>query len=72
MTCDFMSFSTVFQSYAGQWAGDNERLCPPQAGLEPATACSVGQRLTYRTELPGLLNEVNSECTELKGAREIF
>ena len=40
----------------GQWAGDNERLCalesrlrfkryPPQAGLEPGTPRSVGQRL---------------------------
>ena len=38
MTCDFTSFSTVFQSYkangqviSGQWAGDNERL----SAMEP-------------------------------------
>ena len=39
-----------------RWAGDNERPCaveprlkrsPPQAGLEPGNARSVGQRLTY-------------------------
>ena len=44
---------------SGRWLGDNERLCamesllrlkrpPPQEGLEPGTARSVGQRLTYR------------------------
>ena len=56
MTCDFTSFSTVFQS--GQWTDDNERLytseprlslkrSPPHVGLEPGTAISVDQRLTY-------------------------
>ena len=60
MTCDFMSFSTVFQSImSGRWADDNERLCAmkprsglkrslPQAGLKLMTARSVGQRLTHR------------------------
>ena len=43
---------------SGQWLDENERLCStetrlrlekflPQAGLEPGTARSVGQRLTY-------------------------
>ena len=32
---------------------------PPQAGLEPGTARSVGQRLT--TELPGLLSWGNEK-----------
>ena len=57
MTCDFTSFSTVFQSYQ-----DGERLMryavcngipftakkiSPGAGFELATARSVGQRLTH-------------------------
>ena len=57
MTCDFTSFSTVFQSYqdVGRMiikAVYNESLftvgkISPQAGLEPETARSVGQRLTH-------------------------
>ena len=59
MICDFMSFSTVFQTYIwGRWADDNERLCAngtpfmveknlPQAGLKLGTARSVGQHLTH-------------------------
>ena len=27
MTCNFTSFSTVFQSYQGDMGGDNEMLC---------------------------------------------
>ena len=57
MTCDFTSFSTVFQSYQ-----DDERLIMkavcngapftvekilPRAGIELGTARSVGQRLTH-------------------------
>ena len=45
-------------SHIERWADDNERSCamdscfrlkrpPPQAGLEPGTIRSVGQRLTY-------------------------
>ena len=52
MTCNFTSFSSVFQSYQ-TLLGDNERLCatvprlrlelfPPQAGLKPRTARSAG------------------------------
>ena len=57
MTCDFISFSTVFQSYQDD-RGANERLCAiepclqlkrseSQVGLKPNTARSVQQRLTY-------------------------
>ena len=55
MTCDFTSFSTVFQSYQ---ADDNERLCATepclrlkgpsfQARFELMTTRLVGQRLTH-------------------------
>ena len=59
LTCDFTSFSAVFQSYQ-----DNERRyatephlhlkrSPPHLGLNPGTAWSVGQSLTYwTTEAP--------------------
>ena len=51
----FYEFLTVFQSYQD---GDNEKMCvmeprsrlersPPRAGLEPRTALSIGQGLTY-------------------------
>ena len=54
---DFMPLSTAFQSYQ-YYEGFNIRLLamesrlrlaryPPRAGLEPGTASSVGQRLTY-------------------------
>ena len=50
MTCDFTSYSTVFQSYQ-----DDERTrapftiekITPRAGLELETARSVGKRLTH-------------------------
>ena len=57
MTCNFTSFSTVFQSYQ-----DDERMklkaecngtpfevekISPRAGFELRTARSVGQRLTH-------------------------
>ena len=51
ITCDFTTFSTVFQSYQ-EFEFYNERLCameprfPPTAGLESETAKSVGKRLT--------------------------
>ena len=61
MTCDFTSFSTVFQSYQddGQ-VGDNGRLCAmepclrlerssPQARLKPGTARPRGLKpLSYQ------------------------
>ena len=60
MTCDFMSISTVFQSYQDdgqvimkgcvQWNPVYVRKDPhlsPQAGLELTTARSVGQCLTH-------------------------
>ena len=58
MTCDFKSFSTVFQSYQddeGMLKKDcmqrnpvyNWKDSPAQVGLEPRTARSVGQHLTY-------------------------
>ena len=59
---DGLRFHVLFNSISvisGQWTGDNERLCaisprlrlkrsPPQAGLEPGTATSVGKRLICR------------------------
>ena len=50
----FNSISVI----SGRWTGDNEKLCamepclrlersPPRAGLEPRTAPSIGQGLTY-------------------------
>ena len=57
MTCDFTSFSTVFQSYQDdgrmimkgcvQWKPVTTEKISPQAGLELTTARSVGQRLTH-------------------------
>ena len=57
MTCYFTSFSTVFQSYQDDVRIIIKGLCngvpftvgkvSPRAGLEPPTARSVGQRLTY-------------------------
>ena len=59
MTCDFTSFSTVFQSYQDdgqliikgcvQWNPFTVEKSSPRAGLELGTARSVGQRLTHRT-----------------------
>ena len=51
MTCDLMSFQTVFQSLSGQWEGDKERLyameahffiykIPPPARIESETISS--------------------------------
>ena len=58
-TCDFTSFSTVFQS-SGHWAGDNERRSAVEShlplkrflhpGIELTTTRSADQQLT--TELP--------------------
>ena len=59
---DFMPFSTAFQSYQDD-EGFNIRLLamesrlrlaryPPRVGLEPGTARSVDQRLTYCTTRP--------------------
>ena len=54
---------------SGRWADDNERLCameprlrlkrfPPQAGIEPGTARSVGQRFTHLgTGAPPFVNK---------------
>ena len=58
MTCDFMSFSTLFQSYQDNGRMINERLCAvephftvekisPRAGLKPRTVRSVRQGLTH-------------------------
>ena len=57
MTCDFASFSTVFQSYQDderlimkdcvQWNPFTLEKISPRAGLERTTARSVGQRLTH-------------------------
>ena len=55
---DDLQFYILFNNISGRWLCDNERLCameprlqleriPPQAGLEPATAKSVGQCFTY-------------------------
>ena len=33
MTCDFMSFTTVFSVISGQCADDNERLCAMEPRL---------------------------------------
>ena len=58
---DDMCLYVIFNSISvisGRWAGENKRLCamelrlrlknfPHQAGLEPGTARSVGQRLTH-------------------------
>ena len=57
MTCDFTNFNSI-SVISGRWTGDNEKLCameprlrlersPPRAGLEPRTAPSIGQGLTY-------------------------
>ena len=54
MTCDFMSFPTVFQSYQDDgWMAvcsgtpfTAGKISPP-TGLEPGTARSVGKRLTH-------------------------
>ena len=59
---DNLRFYVLFNSISvisGPWLGDNERLCAmeprlqlerflPQVRLEPRTARSVGQRLTYQ------------------------
>ena len=56
MTCDFTSFSTIFQSFQ-EHLGDNQRLSAAEThfvvgkisdsnGLKPRTARSVGQCLT--------------------------
>ena len=58
VTCDFMSFQTVFQLYRDngqilmkgfvQWNPIYEqKRSPPHAELEPGIVRSVGQRLTY-------------------------
>ena len=59
MTCDFTSFSTVFESYQDdgrkmmkgcvQWnlIYDSVKRSSPHAGLELTTARSVGQRKTH-------------------------
>ena len=58
---DDLQFYILFNNVSiisGQWENDNERLCSvkhclrskrflPSAGLEPGTARSAGQRLTY-------------------------
>ena len=56
MTCDFTSFSTVFQSYQDdgrmimnrwmQWNPFTVERILPQERLEPGSARSVGQHLT--------------------------
>ena len=57
VTCDFTNFYSI-SVISGRWTGDNEKLCameprlrlersPPRAGLEPRTAPSIGQGLTY-------------------------
>ena len=58
MTCNFMSFSTVFRSYQGngrmimkgcmQWNPVSVEKILPQVGLELWTARLVGQRITHR------------------------
>ena len=57
MTCDFTSFSTVFQSYQVdgrmimkcclQWNPFTVEKISPRAGLELGTARSEDQRLTH-------------------------
>ena len=57
MMCDFTSFSTVFQSYQDdgrmimkgcvQWNTYTVEKISPRAGLELATARSVGQPLAH-------------------------
>ena len=68
MMADDLQFYILFNSISvisGKWLGDKERLCameshlqserlPPQVGLEPGTARSVGQPLT--SELQALRN----------------
>ena len=69
-----LRFYVLFNSVSvisGRWTDDNERLrameprlrskrSPPQAGIEPGTARSVGQRLThYATGVPRRLNGTN-------------
>ena len=58
---DYLWLNVLFNSISlilGRWLGDNEKLCameprlrlerfPSQAGLEPGTARSVAQLLTY-------------------------
>ena len=55
---DILFYVNSISGMSGQWEIDYERLCakeprlrvkkfPPTAGLEPGTARSVGQRLTY-------------------------
>ena len=58
---DDLLFYILFNSISvisGQWADDNDRLCtveprlnlkrsPPETGLEPGTARSLGQRLSH-------------------------
>ena len=75
MTCDFMSFSTVFQSCQDyrklimkgcvQWNPVTVVKIFPWAGLEPGTTTSVDQPLP--TELPTLLN-IWADRAELKTA----
>ena len=68
----FNSISVI----SGGWVGNNERLCaiehhswlkrsPPRAGLEPETARSTGQRITYwATGAPAALKTVEFQWLE--------
>ena len=57
LTCEFTSFSTVFQSYQDderliikdcvQWNPLTDERISTRAGIELGTSRSVGQRLTY-------------------------
>ena len=51
MTCDFMSFSTVFSVISGRWADDNERLC----AMEPRLR--LGRFRLERGSNPGPLDQ---------------